>query len=579
MAIVLPLDDQKAMCAFVDRRHPAFHEHLAHWEFCESTYEGGRQWFIGNIHKYLKEGASEFNDRLVRAYRFNHSKEVVSLVTKYIFKEGVIRNTTDASEALQKFWKNATLGGVSIDGLMKQVSGMSSVSGRVWVAVDTKKADGAVLTKADEKAGKSRTYAYLIEQHDVLDFSKDEYGELDWILYRMKFRDDIDPVNSSGAFVPRFMLWTREEYILLEERIKSEPVSVVPVIVLADGVASAVLSSMTTSDTMKTVTDNGRQIVVIQRASHELGVVPIFPSDHIENTEPYAPAGLIDEIAYLDKAVANYLSNLDAIIQDQTFSQLIMPAQGMMPGEDSYAKMVEMGTRRIFLYDGEGGSAPQYISPDAAQAGMVMQVITKIIGEIYHSVGMAGERTKQDNASGIDNSSGVAKAYDFERMNALLAAKADMLQRTEERIAGLVELFSGNVSAGVEDFAIDDLIKYPDSYDVRALPDEFDIATNLTLLEAPPTLRRQQMSIIVDKLFPRLAADIKAGILTDLKSWPPDPLETAQAMAEIDATAKGVQGKLTQKTTPAPAGGAKPAAKAASKPAGKSKQGQNNKGA
>jgi hypothetical protein len=50
-------------------------------------------------------------------------------------------------------------------------------------------------------------------------------------------------------------------------------------------------------------------------------------------------------------------------------------------------------------------------------------VISKIINEIYHSVGLAGERTKEDNSQGIDNSSGVAKAYDFERVNALLAPR------------------------------------------------------------------------------------------------------------------------------------------------------------
>ncbi|MEZ6841312.1 hypothetical protein ABVN80_14665 [Acinetobacter baumannii] len=39
-----------------------------------------------------------------------------------------------------------------------------------------------------------------------------------------------------------------------------------------------------------------------------------------------------------------------------------------------------------------------------------MTTINKIIGEIYHTVGLAGERTKQDNAVGIDNSSGVAES-------------------------------------------------------------------------------------------------------------------------------------------------------------------------
>jgi hypothetical protein len=38
---------------------------------------------------------------------------------------------------------------------------------------------------------------------------------------------------------------------------------------------------------------------------------------------------LIADIAYLDRAAANYLSNLDAIIQDQTFSQLVIPAEAL----------------------------------------------------------------------------------------------------------------------------------------------------------------------------------------------------------------------------------------------------------
>lgn len=101
-------------------------------------------------------------------------------------------------------------------------------------------------------------------------------------------------------------------------------------------------------------------------------------------------------------------------------------------------KLIEMGTKRLFTYDGSDGAKPYYLSPDVKQADLIIQVVTKIINEIYHTVGLAGERTKQDNAVGIDNSSGVAKAYDFERVNALLAAKADSLEAIENKIVDLV---------------------------------------------------------------------------------------------------------------------------------------------
>jgi len=553
MTIVLPLADDQKMCAFVDRRHPAFIGHLPHWTFCESTFEGGRSWFAWNIHAYLKEGTREYADRLGRAYRFNHTKEVVSLVSKYIFKQGVIRNFDDTPKVLLDFWKHATLDGDPIDALMKQIADMSSVNGRVWVAIDSKVEGAVPISVADEKNSQQRIYAYLIKQQDVLDFARDEWGKLLWILYRVKWRDDSDPVNSSGHVRTRYMLWTREEWILLEERYKTTagaaatPIASVVVDPINQAIYNQALVNGVASIQSQVLAReaNPREIALIDRGPNQIGQVPVFPSDHVENHEHYAPPGLIDEIAYLDRAVANYLSNLDAIIQDQTFSQLAMPAQNLMPGEEAYSKMLEMGTKRIFLYDGEGGATPTYISPDAAQAGLIISTIKTIIGEIYHSVGMAGERTKQDNSMGIDNSSGVAKAYDFDRMNALLCAKSAMLQSAEERIAHFVMLWAGETddenagntgtAAGDE---IDNLIKYPDSYDVRGLPDEFEIAESLALLEAPPSLRRQQMDVIVEKLFPRLAIALKKQIAADMKDWPADPLETAAAMASISATAK-----------------------------------------
>ena len=551
MPLTLPVSDQNAMKALIKRRHPGYDCNLNHWEFCEDTYEGGREWFEKNIHKYLKEGLKEYSDRLCRSYRFNHTKEVVQLVTKYIFKQGVIRNMDDTSSALKDFWDQATLDGSSVDVFMKRVSDWTSINGRVWVAVDSKAPKG-LLTKADEVSGKARIYTYLVEQEDMLDFSRDEWGKLNWVLYRIPYRDDTDPIESKGEVRDRYMLWTREEFFVLEER--------------------------------KDPSKSGKKsvVVVVRQGPNELGEVPLFHVDHLENDEHYAPPGLIDDIAYLDRAVANYLSNLDAIIQDQTFSQLVMPAQGILPGEEGYDKLLEMGTKRIFLYDGESQHGPEYLTPDAAQAAMIVSVIKMIIGEIYHSIGMAGERTKQDNAMGIDNSSGVAKAYDFDRMNALLAAKADMLERAECRLSYLVKRYAGEMDAapaGIpsHDESLENLIKYPDSYDVRGLPDEFDIASNLALLDAPDELRRHQMSVLVEKIFPRLAKDLKEKIEKELKSWPVSEDDKVNESLSTVERLGSVVGKISTQVAGAAqtpgSGGGKPTGP---KPRGKSKQGQNS---
>lgn len=487
----------KQLKELVQRRHPQFECHLTHWAFLEATYDGGREWFNENIFRYIKEGDSEFKDRVNRAYRFNHTREVVDLINKCLFKQNIVRNDEDAPESVKKFWQRSTRNGMGISDFSRQISKKTSIYGRVAIVVDRTTAEGEIVSKADEKAANLQTYAYIVPPEQVLDYSYDEQGALNWILLLEQVRDDADPLTSSGKVGVRYRLWTKTYWLLIEEKGKGK------------------------SKTWQ-ITDSGE---------HSLGEVPVVLADHIVSDDLYVSPAMIDDIAYLDRAVANYLSNIDAIIQDQTFSQLAMPAQGVEPGTDSYDKMKEMGTKRIFLYDGgDSANKPFYLSPDVKQAQVIITTIKTIINEIYHTVGLAGERTKQDNALGIDNSSGVAKAYDFERVNALLAAKADSLEMTENKIVRLVCLWNGEDMPDEEK----ELVTYPNNFDTRGLYDEFDLAARLMLVDAPDSVRREQMQSVLDKLFPQLPQAKRVEIEKELKDWPPqdvvDPLADPKSL-------------------------------------------------
>lgn len=470
----------------IKRRHPRYQEMLEHWNFLEATYEGGRSWFVDNIFRYLKEGDQEYSDRIKRAYRFNHTKQVVDVVDKYLFKMPVARRVDDAPESVKKFWKNATLSGLDIDTFARRISNASSRFGRIWVVVDSNfQASADVLSVADRKGQGGGPYAYIIRPQDMLDMAYDDSGELLWALVREIARDDEDPMTSSGAPIVRYRLWTRDGWYLLEE---------------------------------KQVRGKRLRVEIIDADNHNLGVVPIIQADHQFSEEPYESSGLIDDIAYLDRANANYLSNLDAIIQDQTFSQLTMPAQGILPGDTAHQALLDAGTKRVFTYNGEAGQKPEYISPDPRQASMILSAIGKIINEIYHSVGLSAERTKEDNGGGVDNASGVAKAYDFERINSLLTAKAQSLEIVEERLARLVSLWEGELEQIKADAQ---LVTYPDKFDTRSLYDEFEIATRLSLLAAPDEVRRKQMSMAVEKLFPSASEEERKKLEASIKEWPP----------------------------------------------------------
>lgn len=484
---------QQQIKTLTERRHPLYESMKSHWDFLEDTYYGGRQWFEDHIFKYIKEGDIEFADRVERAYRFNHTKEVVNLVSKYVLKGDIVRNDDAAPACVSTFWKNATRDGKTIKQYVREIDISSSIFGRIWVMTDSTATEGT-KTVRDEKSAGAQVYSYIVKPQNLLDVAYDDSGRILWALILEEKRDDDDPFGSTGAVEDQYRLWTRDAWYLIG----------------------------------KSGSKRSKRFDVIDQREHELGAVPLFPVDVMGVSEsPYHTPSLVNDVAYLDRSVANYLSNLDAIIQDQTFSQLAMPAQGVSSGSDEYNQLVEMGTKRIFLYNGQDGAKPFYLSPDPRQAELIVTVVKQIINEIYHSVGVAGERTKQDNAAGIDNSSGVAKAYDFERVKSLLAAKAQALQEAENKLTQFVRLWNGEITA---DELIDDpeYVTYPDDFDVRGLFDEFSIASQLSLIEAPESVRREHMSILVEKLFPRLSKDLKTEIEKELESWPPKPVSMFQ---------------------------------------------------
>lgn len=481
----------------IARRHPFYETMKTHWEFLESCYEGGRDWFTKNIFRYVKEGDNEFADRVDRAYRFNHTREVVDLVGKYLFRKAATRSES-APEPVKRFWERATRKGESIDEFMREVSRRASIFGRVAVVVDSD-IDGGVVSVADEKQSSQQVYAYIVSPMQVLDYSYDDAGNLRWVLIEELVRDDADPLSSDGKIKSQYRLWTQTDWSLFQ---------------------------VTGTRGRKTTVEK------VGGGEHNLDMVPVVLVDDSTGGEKWRAKSMIDDIAYLDRATANYLSNLDAIIQDQTFSQLAMPAQGVLPGTDEYTQLVDMGTKRVFLFDGEGGQ-PFFLSPDVKQAQLILEVINKIISEIYHSVGLAGERTKQDNSVGIDNSSGVAKAYDFERVNALLASKADSLELAENAINKIAAKW-----LGIDEAEGKDLVSYPDDFDTRGLADELDLSAKLQLISAPDGVRREQMRSVIEKLFPQLKDDLRKRLEGELEDWPVDPMALAAEGAPVAKAGK-----------------------------------------
>lgn len=492
--------EQKVLKDLIGRRHPEYKAKLEHWDFLHETYLGTRSWFGKHIFKFNREGDETYKGRVERAYRFNHTREVVDLVNKYLFKQPPAR-ATDVSEALKRFRARATMSGLDLNEFERQVGAASSIFGRIYVVLDNNYKGEKPLTLAEEKSADGQLYAYIIHPDSFLDCGFDKFGQFSWALLLENVRDDADPFTSSGGTITQYRLWTTSYWAVFR-------------------------------------TDKKGRVELHEVGVHDLGVVPVIKCDHIESDQKYVVPALIEDIAYLDRASANYLSNLDQIINDQTFSQLIMPAQGVLAGapapnnkdpddpdhEAQRRHLVKLGTSQILLYDGEHGGEPKYINPDPRQANLILNTVQKIINEIYHTVGLAGERTKSDNSMGIDNSSGVAKAFDFERVTALLSAKANAMQAFSNRLETLVCIYAGE-DLSMADRGVD-TVKYPTNFDVRNLIEDLSIAQELALMQAPIEIRRVQMKNIVEKLWPLLPTTEKKKLEKAIDDWD-DSLQTS----------------------------------------------------
>lgn len=500
----------KQLRELITRRHPEYDRRKEHWQFLFDTYQSSPGWFEENIFQFIREGAETYAGRLKRAYRFNHTREVVDLVNKYLYKTPPVRRE-DVPESVKRFRARATNSGLTLDEFERQVSRLASISGRVYAVVDST-STGAETVK-DEKEGRARLYAYTVMPWQFLDCGFDSLGNMSWCLIHELKRDDEDPFTSSGTMQDHYRLWTKNEWMLFRSDIRK---------------------------------GTHARVDLVASGEHGLGMVPVVKCDHIETDNKYAAPALVEDIAYLDRAVANYCSNLDQVINDQTFSQLTMPVQGTLPGVTSATgetaedesdpdfvkarkQVMRLGTSQVLLYDGEAGSPPSYISPDPKQAGVITSTIQKIISEIYHTVGLAGERTKQDNSMGIDNSSGVAKAFDFERVNALLTSKAASMEQFSNRIENLVRAY--NSEELIDGDSKDHLpVIYSTNFDVRGLNDELAIANQLSLLAVPMEVRRHHMKSILSKLWPMLDEGTRNKLEKSVENWE-DVLYTAATVA------------------------------------------------
>lgn len=473
--------------SIINRTHPFYMSYLPEWEFFLRSYLGGVDYINNELTRNEQESDARYTRRKSNAHRINHCANIVDTVATYLFKEEPTRRYKD--DQLKQFFQGVDKAHEDITQFMKSVAIYNSCLGRVYIVMDKpeipkEKRTGTKLDDVD-----AFPYMYIVYPQNVLDMSFDDFGKLRWILFREFYRDDTDPFNEQNDMTVRYRLWTQTEWYLY------------------DSVGNSVGGGTNT-----------------------LGEVPVIISDNEKAPTRYNGVSLIRDVAYMDKAIFQNFSRLDTMVEDQTFSQLIFPIEGLiiseiLDDEKLRQQFLTLATNRILFYSAQSEAKPEYISPDASQAEIILKLIASQTKQVYANIGI-----KLDQVEGSTPASGVSKSHDFEKLNKLLASKAQLLEDTEKQI---VDLYNKWMSTNVEVEVL-----YSSEFDVRSLADDILLGQELTMLSISPTFTKQIHKNIADKALPKADVQLRQQIHDEIDAKNLE-LDEDENVTDFDDAKKG----------------------------------------
>jgi len=364
----------------VESRHPLYRSRSPFWRLAWMSYRGGPEYLAApNLFSHRLEHADDHRRRMARSYYLNYCRPVVDTYASYLFKTNP---TVLPDEPIRNLVENADGRGHHLFAVMKQAFTLSAVYGQVIVGADRPRSVVKPATRAEELALGLSDYFYLVIPQDFLNWSMSEGGDLSWCLVRQRIRRATpeDPGGEEGG-AETYRLWTADFWRDL------------------DG-----------------------QGEVVTEGENPYGRVPFVSCRFRESDDAIVGESLLGSIVHINREIFNLSSMLSEILYRQTFSQLVAEGSAHEYGEGG--DIGRLGTSSIFLYP-EGRKPPQFISPDAAQARMLMEQIDNLIDEIYRMACLTRGRAREGTLV-----SGISKAFDFLDTNQALSDAAHGVERT-----------------------------------------------------------------------------------------------------------------------------------------------------
>ena len=223
----------------INREHPEYVARKAMWRQYKDLYAGGEQ-LRASAAEYLvrrhKEPGEVYQERLNRVFYQNYIGSIIDWYSATLMRREPVLLFEGSDAAAKGFYnvlgEDCDLKGTNLSEFFRQRFVEMAVCGSSYIVVDFPRGGGgdrpAPLTRAEEDAsGRSRAYLVDYGPDEVINWSYDQTGGLEWAVIRTSCLQQSKVTDAKWEKETRWIYYDRENFQVFRKRREESAIELV----------------------------------------------------------------------------------------------------------------------------------------------------------------------------------------------------------------------------------------------------------------------------------------------------------------------------------------------------------------